>query len=474
MKTNLKVTIGAFVLGLAALFLIVHPSDAIGEESDAGRLEQLRKIAALVDEGAEESKKQRQALEAEESALQEARRKLHAARRRKTEKERRDVQARIGKLRRDLETASERGEEEVVEELSRALASLQREQKERPRGEGREARRQERDRILGRAIETDELETRLAELRRRRDQAAERGQEGNVKEFEAAIEQIEDRLAASRRPDRRRERREGDERRERREESRGRADRLRRELEELGRRRDDLLRNGDEEAAREVEREVEEIEGHLRRSGDEDGEEHAREDREHTRDRHSRRDDREDEERRADRVHQLRQGLEELHARHREFAEQGHEAAVEKTVRAIHEIERALERVSADRHREEDREEDEAREHENRHRREGPSEGEIEKAARRVEHLRQAAENLIHAGHADLAHDLMREADGIEREVHEAEARFQREGNGRDQEHAEPLREVVHQIHALREEVQELRAELREIRELIGSLRRRD
>ena len=30
MKTSLKVTIGAFVLGLAALFLIVHPSDAIG------------------------------------------------------------------------------------------------------------------------------------------------------------------------------------------------------------------------------------------------------------------------------------------------------------------------------------------------------------------------------------------------------------------------------------------------------------
>ena len=47
-------------------------------------------------------------------------------------------------------------------------------------------------------------------------------------------------------------------------------------------------------------------------------------------------------------------------------------------------------------------------------------------------------------------------------------------GHGRDQEHAEPLREVVHQIHALREEVQELRAELREIRELVESLRQRD
>ncbi len=84
----------------------------------------------------------------------------------------------------------------------------------------------------------------------------------------------------------------------------------------------------------------------------------------------------------------------------------------------------------------------------------------IAETARRMDHLRVAAENLKAAGAHDLAGTLMEKVDVMERQVREAKERLAREmgvPGGADPRDAE--------IRELREQNERLRGEIRELRE---------
>ena len=86
----------------------------------------------------------------------------------------------------------------------------------------------------------------------------------------------------------------------------------------------------------------------------------------------------------------------------------------------------------------------------------------LEEAARRIHHIRAAAENLKAAGVHDLAVNLMEKAEVMEREVVEARERLAREmgrPGGTDPRDAE-IRELREQNERLRAEVKELRQNL--------------
>lgn len=88
---------------------------------------------------------------------------------------------------------------------------------------------------------------------------------------------------------------------------------------------------------------------------------------------------------------------------------------------------------------------------------------EVEEAARRIKHLRVASENLHAAGRHELAEELAKQAEAMERELHQAhessaKQKPQHEISKTPDKHAAPLDE-------LRRDVQQLRAELKELRE---------
>ena len=87
---------------------------------------------------------------------------------------------------------------------------------------------------------------------------------------------------------------------------------------------------------------------------------------------------------------------------------------------------------------------------------------ELEQIMRRIEHLHRAAENLQIAGEHELAEKLHREAEENERELHR-----QREHGPEGGPPEELVREVLHQLEAMRNEVRELREEVRELREFL-------
>jgi hypothetical protein len=94
-------------------------------------------------------------------------------------------------------------------------------------------------------------------------------------------------------------------------------------------------------------------------------------------------------------------------------------------------------------------------EHELQRLRGGPGErNPHEESINRIRHLRIAAENLKAAGAHDLAVQVMRQAEEMEREVHAARERER-------PDHPEGLNE---QVQALRREVERLRAEVEELK----------
>lgn len=87
----------------------------------------------------------------------------------------------------------------------------------------------------------------------------------------------------------------------------------------------------------------------------------------------------------------------------------------------------------------------------------GP-EWKLERAAQRLQHLREAGEHLKLAEAHDLAHEVMKQAKAQEQQIAEAKQHLAAQGA---QEHPSQ------QVQDLRAEVERLRAELRELRETI-------
>lgn len=109
----------------------------------------------------------------------------------------------------------------------------------------------------------------------------------------------------------------------------------------------------------------------------------------------------------------------------------------------------------------------EVREHVERREREARKHGqredaELEAAERRMHHLREAAENLAAAGKRDVAEQLHREANEIQRHLEE---RARQKHHGRPGEHAPSNAELA-------EMVQDLRNHVRELTEIVHHLRR--
>lgn len=85
----------------------------------------------------------------------------------------------------------------------------------------------------------------------------------------------------------------------------------------------------------------------------------------------------------------------------------------------------------------------------------------LERAAQRLRHLREAAENLKLAEAHDLAHEVMKQADAQEQQVAEIKRDLAAQHERKHPEHPSP------QVEELRSEVERLRAEVRELRQAI-------
>ena len=92
----------------------------------------------------------------------------------------------------------------------------------------------------------------------------------------------------------------------------------------------------------------------------------------------------------------------------------------------------------------------------------------LELAARRLQHIRVAAENLKAAEMHDMAQDLMKKAEAMQHEMHAAKtelAKLMQNGKGKDQGQKGELQQ-------LRSENEQLRREMKELQEVIGQLRK--
>lgn len=93
----------------------------------------------------------------------------------------------------------------------------------------------------------------------------------------------------------------------------------------------------------------------------------------------------------------------------------------------------------------------------------------LEEAGRKIKHLRIAAENLHAAGADDLARQLMKQADEMERAAHEAKMRMME----KVKRHGGPeIGGIPAQIEELRREVGRLREEMKELGQHVKELER--
>lgn len=91
-----------------------------------------------------------------------------------------------------------------------------------------------------------------------------------------------------------------------------------------------------------------------------------------------------------------------------------------------------------------------------------PQAEKLESLARRVHHMRVAAENLKLAEAHDMAHQLMEKAEIMERELHEGKQRLAAEINNshHKQESLDIVRDLRAELEQLRREVKELRQQV--------------
>ncbi len=91
-----------------------------------------------------------------------------------------------------------------------------------------------------------------------------------------------------------------------------------------------------------------------------------------------------------------------------------------------------------------------------------PQAEKLEILARRVHHMRVAAENLKLAEAHDMAHQLMEKAEIMERELHEGKQRLAAEINNSHHQ-----REGLDVMHDLRAELEQIRREVKELRQQV-------
>ncbi len=93
----------------------------------------------------------------------------------------------------------------------------------------------------------------------------------------------------------------------------------------------------------------------------------------------------------------------------------------------------------------------------------------LEEAGRKIKHLRIAAENLHAAGADDLAKQLMRQVDEMERAAREAKMRMM---EGAELRGGQEMGSIPSQIEELRREVGRLREEMKELGQHVKELER--
>ncbi len=89
----------------------------------------------------------------------------------------------------------------------------------------------------------------------------------------------------------------------------------------------------------------------------------------------------------------------------------------------------------------------------------------LEQTARRIKHVRMAAENLKAAEMHDMAHELMNRAEAMEKDLHAAKEELAHAMKAHGPEKGEEL-------HRLRNENEHLRAELKEMRKAVEELQK--
>lgn len=92
----------------------------------------------------------------------------------------------------------------------------------------------------------------------------------------------------------------------------------------------------------------------------------------------------------------------------------------------------------------------------------------LEIAARRIKHLRVAAENLMAAEMPDMAHELMKRAEGMEQDIAAGKEALMRRMHG---EQTRPHKGQPEESEALRNENRQLQNELRELRGIVEKLK---
>jgi polyhydroxyalkanoate synthesis regulator phasin len=93
----------------------------------------------------------------------------------------------------------------------------------------------------------------------------------------------------------------------------------------------------------------------------------------------------------------------------------------------------------------------------------------LEEAGRKIKHLRIAAENLHAAGADDLARQLLKQVDEMERAAREAKMRMMEEAKHRG---GPEMGGIPAQIEELRREVGRLREEMKELGQHVKELER--
>lgn len=147
----------------------------------------------------------------------------------------------------------------------------------------------------------------------------------------------------------------------------------------------------------------------------------------------------------------------ELHERLRELHSAHNEAKASKSEDRVRELEQKIEQTKQKLAYPSDR------------RQLGESEGvaksarmkKLELATRRIRHMRMAAENLKAAELHDLAHEVMKKAEGLERDVHVAREEMERATSNKNSD-------------AMEKELQELRRENERLRNALNELSEED
>jgi protein subunit release factor A len=159
----------------------------------------------------------------------------------------------------------------------------------------------------------------------------------------------------------------------------------------------------------------------------------------------------------ADSVDQLRDRAKSLQTKAADLADQGKKEEASKYVQEAHKLLDAADRAEKERGSQNSKDIPRS------------ALQQLEQGGQRVMHLRVAAENLRAAGANDLAEQLTRQADDMERELRQARQSFAAkysQSQDQDQTGSRTLRDEVEE---LRRQVEQLRMEVQEMRKQLST-----